>query len=148
MVDTVTGGCLCGAKRYRVLIDDDDAYLYHCRMCQRAAGSISLALKNVTKSAVAWDRAEPDRYRSSPFAQRGYCAACGTSLTYESDGHNQMDLTVGSFDDPYRFRPVSHSGAESMHEGWLDTRGLPAERTEDNARIVARWKESLGYVPN
>ena len=143
----VTGGCLCGAKRYTATIDDDDAYLCHCRMCQRAAGSVSLALKNVPKTAVTWD-VQPERYRSSPFASRGYCATCGTSLTYESDDHDMLDLAVGSFDDVERFRPVSHSGVESWHEAWLDTRGLPTSRTEENARIVAQWKATLGHVPD
>ena len=146
-MDEVTGGCLCGAKRYTARIADDDAYLCHCRMCQRACGSVSLALKNVAKADVRWE-SEPDRYRSSGFAQRGYCAACGTSLTYESDDHDMLDLTVGSFDDAGRFRPVSHSGVESWHAAWLDTRGLPTSRTQDNARIVAQWKATLGHVPD
>ena len=35
-----------------------------------------------------------------------------------------MDLTVASFDDPSRFRPKHHFGAESMHRAWLNTDGL------------------------
>ena len=38
-----------------------------------------------------------------------------------------MDLTVASFDDPSRFRPTSHFGAESIHEAWLDTVGPQAD---------------------
>jgi hypothetical protein len=41
-----------------------------------------------------------------------------------------------------------HAGVESRHEAWLDTRSLPAERTEDNAHIVAAWKDSLGKLPD
>jgi hypothetical protein len=59
-----------------------------------------------------------------------------------------MDLTVGSFDDPSRFVPTSHSGVESWHPAWLDTKGLPTERTEDNASIVAKWIETCGRVPD
>ncbi|MGK6320438.1 GFA family protein [Sphingomonas sp. DT-204] len=147
MSEPVTGGCQCGAKRYRAMIDDDEAYLCHCRMCQRATGGVSIAFKNVMKADVEWTGEEPDRYASSSFAKRGFCARCGTPLTYESDGHDRMDLTVGSFDDPSRFRPVSHSGVESWHPQWLDTSHLPTERTEDNPRIAARWMESLGRVP-
>lgn len=146
-METVEGGCLCGRVRYSVRIGDDEAYLCHCRMCQRAAGAVSLALKSVPRADVTW-ATEPDRYRSSPFAQRAFCATCGTSLTWEGDDGANMDLTVGSFDEPGRFRPVSHSGVESRHDAWLDTRGLPEERTQDNARIVAQWKATLGYVPD
>lgn len=41
------GGCMCGRVRYAAQIDNDDAYLCHCRMCQRASGNVSLAMKNV-----------------------------------------------------------------------------------------------------
>ena len=42
-----------------------------------------------------------------------------------------MDLTVAAFDDPSRFRPTSHFGAESIHRGWLDTSGLQRMRSDD-----------------
>lgn len=146
MAEVMTGGCQCGAKRYRVEVEDRDAYLCHCRMCQRATGGVAIAFKSVARNAVTWE-AEPDRFRSSSFAQRGFCAACGTPLTYESDGHSHMDLTVGSFDDPSGFIPVSHSGVESWHAAWLDTTRLPTSRTQDNERISKLWKDSLGHVP-
>ena len=69
-METVTGGCQCGRVRYEVGIDDDDAYLCHCRMCQRATGGVSIAFKNVKKTNVRWLGSEPDWYRSSPIARR------------------------------------------------------------------------------
>jgi hypothetical protein len=113
MPDRMTGGCQCGRIRYAAEIDSDEAYLCHCRMCQRATGGVSIAFRNVPKAAVTWER-EPDRYRSSPFAQRGFCPACGTPLTFEFDDGKNLDLTVGSFDDPARFRPTSHFGKEKL----------------------------------
>ncbi|MGJ3629366.1 GFA family protein [Sphingomonas sp. MMS24-JH45] len=62
-------------------------------MCQRASGNVWLALKEVKVADVRWD-GEPARYRSSPIARRGFCATCGTSLTWESDDGENMDLTV------------------------------------------------------
>lgn len=147
MARVMTGGCQCGRVRYSATVGDDTAYLCHCRMCQRATGGVSIALKTIAKADVEWTR-EPDRHRSSPFARRGFCAVCGTPLTYESDDHAMLDLTVGSFDDPSRFEPVSHSGVESWHPAWLDTSGLPTERTDQNARIVAKWMETRGKLPD
>lgn len=147
MAEAMTGGCQCGRVRYTIEIDDRDAYLCHCRMCQRATGGVSIAFKNVAKSKLEWTTREPDRYRSSPFAQRGFCSACGTPLTYESDDHDQLDLTVGSFDDPSGFVPVSHSGIESRHAAWLDTRALAGERTDENARIAQKWIDTCGHLP-
>ena len=148
MAETMTGGCQCGAVRYSVLIDNDDAYLCHCRMCQRATGGVSIAFRNVKKADLIWTTREPDRFVSSPIAFRGFCAACRTPLTYEAHDSAHMDLTVGSFDDPGRFRPTEHSGVESWHQAWLDTRGLPAERTDQNPHLVKRWMDAVGKLPD
>ena len=77
---TMTGGCQCGRVRYSAEIEDDEAYLCHCRMCQRATGGVSIAFKNVPADTVAW-HGEPDWYRSSPIARRPFCSACGTPFS-------------------------------------------------------------------
>ena len=144
---SMTGGCACGAVRFTALIADDEAYLCHCRMCQRATGSVSIAFKNVKQADVQWDGA-PDWYESSPIAQRPYCRECGTSLGFRfKDGSENMDLTVASFDDPSRFRPKHHFGAESLHRAWLDTNGLPEMRTQDYQKLVDKWVEATGSFP-
>ena len=150
MTEMVTGGCQCGRVRYAVRIEDGDAYLCHCRMCQRATGGVSIALKGVARADLTWTTQEPDRFRSSPIAHRGFCSACGTPLTFEfaDDASTHMDLTVGSFDDPYRFRPTSHFAIESWHEQWLDTRALPGKRSEDNPSTRDRWMETVGKLPD
>lgn len=148
MGETMTGGCQCGRIRYTVEVEDDAAYLCHCRMCQRATGGVAAALKEVPRSAVRWTTCEPDRYRSSPIAVRGFCASCGTPLTYEGDGSSHMDLTVGSFDTPGKLRPTGHSGVESRHDAWLDTRGLPETRTDQLPNIVNKWIEAVGKLPD
>lgn len=142
------GGCQCGRVRYSVEIADDEAYLCHCRMCQRATGGVFAALKQVPKGAVTWTGAEPDRHPSSPIAMRGFCGACGTPLTYEGRKSEHMDLTVGSFDEPGRLHPVGHFGVESRHEAWVDTTGLPAKRTDELPNIAAAWERADGRVPD
>ena len=39
MSDQMEGGCACGRIRFTARIENDEAYLCHCRMCQRATGS-------------------------------------------------------------------------------------------------------------
>ena len=141
MADEMIGGCACGKVRFTARIANDDAYLCHCRMCQRATGSVSIAFRNVRKADIVWT-GEPDWYQSSPIARRPYCAACGTSLGFAYPDSEKMDLTVASFDDPSRFRPTSHFGAESMHRAWLDTQGLPETRSEDYQPLVTRWAQA------
>jgi hypothetical protein len=143
----VSGGCMCGKVRYVAAIENDEAYLCHCRMCQRASGNVSLAMKNVKKANVRWD-GEPDYYKSSPIARRGFCSTCGTSLTFEFPDSENMDLIVGTFDDPSPFKPKHHFGAESLHRAWLNTDGLPEYKTTDYQPLTDRWIQAVGKVPD
>jgi hypothetical protein len=143
MAEVVSGGCQCGRIRYTATIRDDSAYLCHCRMCQRATGGVSIAFKNVAKRDVAWER-RPDLYASSPIARRGFCRECGTPISFEFPDGDNLDLTIGSFDEPARFRPHHHFGVESWHPQWLDTRGLPEYRADEHPPTVERWKNALG----
>ena len=147
MPDEMKGGCACGRIRYTARIDSDEAYLCHCRMCQRATGGVSIAFKQVRKADVAWER-EPDWYVSSPIARRPYCRECGTPLGFAFPESEKMDLTVGSFDDPSRFVPKYHFGAESLHRAWLDTTGLPETRTDEYQPLVDKWIEATGKMPD
>ena len=143
----MSGGCACERVRYTVRIEDDDAYLCHCRMCQKATGSISIAFKSVAQADVRWE-SEPDWYDSSPIARRPFCSGCGTSLGFAfKDDSANMDLTVASFDDPSRFEPRHHFGAESLHRAWLDTTGLPEKRTADHQKLVDKWVAATGKPP-
>jgi hypothetical protein len=54
---------------------------------------------------------------------------------------------VASFDDPSRFKPRHHFGAESMHRGWLNTEGLPEKRTDEYQLLVEKWVEATGNFP-
>lgn len=143
MTTTMTGGCACGRVRFSAQVASPDAYLCHCRMCQRATGSVSIAFHNLPQAAVTWE-GEPDWYRSSPIAKRPFCAGCGTSLgfAYVEDSA-KLDLTVASFDEPSYFKPtLPHFGAESLHEAWLDTSALPRTRSDEYQPLTERWKQA------
>lgn len=147
MAETMTGGCACGRIRYSAEVEDDEAYLCHCRMCQRATGSVSIAFKTMKKAAIAWER-EPDWYVSSPIAHRPFCRECGTSLGFAYPDSGKMDLTVASFDDPARFRPKYHFGAESMLRAWISTEGLPEHRSDSYQALTDRWIKAVGQLPD
>ena len=147
MAETMTGGCACGKVRFTATIHDDEAYLCHCRMCQRATGSISIAFKNVKQADVNWEGG-PDWFDSSPIGERPFCRDCGTSLGFRfKEGSDKMDLTVAAFDDPSRFKPKWHFGSESIHRAWLNTDGLPEHKTSDYDVLVNKWIEATGKVP-
>ena len=148
MTRTMTGGCQCGAVRYSLKVENPDAYLCHCRMCQRATGGVSIAFKNVKKADVNWTALPPVYYQSSPIARRGFCSICGTSLTFEYPDSENMDLTVGSFDDAGYFIPKHHFGIESRLEHWRDTDALPGYRSDEHEPLKKRWMDKLGKLPD
>jgi hypothetical protein len=48
-------------------------------------------------------------YRSSARVLRGFCAACGSSLTYRSETRpTEIDVTLVTLDEPTRLAPQMH----------------------------------------
>ena len=142
----MTGGCQCGRVRYRAQVDPEQAYLCHCRMCQRATGGVAAAFVGLANADCSWESG-PDWYRSSPIARRPFCSHCGSPLGFRFLEGENMDLTVGSFDDPYAFSPHWHFSAETIHEDWLDTSKLPRKKLIDYQALVDKWIEATGKVP-
>jgi hypothetical protein len=58
------------------------------------------------------------------------------------EGGTNIDITVGSFDDPTPFRPEHNYAVESMLEAWTDVRHLPGMTSAENANVVERWKKA------
>ena len=143
----MTGGCACGRVRFTATIDDDDAYLCHCRMCQRATGSVSIAFKNVKQADVELER-EPDWYDSSPIAERPYCRECGTSLGFRfKDGSENMDLTVASSTiRRASCRSIISAPRASTAPG-STPRACKEIRTDEYQKLVDKWVEATGSFP-
>ncbi len=102
MSDLHSGGCQCGAVRFRAG-KFGRASICHCRMCQKAYGSYFGAL--VTAHEFAWTRGGPAYFQSSNKVKRGFCANCGTPLSFEPNGH-PVEVSCGAFDDPAVVAPV------------------------------------------
>ena len=98
----LTGGCQCGAVRFRVG-RVGRASICHCRMCQKAFGGFFGPL--VSAHDLDWTRGAPKYFHSSDQVRRGFCAACGTPLTYEAGEGYPVELAIGAFDDPERVAP-------------------------------------------
>ena len=142
------GGCQCGRVRYLAEVAGDEAYLCHCGMCRRATGGVAAAFRQVSQADVRWTGAPPDWFRSSPIAERPFCAQCGTPLGFRYRDSDDMDLTVGSFDEPGFFRPVGHFSVDTRLEAWSDTSHLPGKRLDENAPLVDRWMKACGKLPD
>lgn len=58
-------------------------------------------------------------HASSPGVERGFCAVCGTSLTYRRDNRPGLfDVTTGSLDTPEAFAPTKEIWLEQKL-GWV-----------------------------
>lgn len=127
---TATGGCQCGAIRFRVEGALGDASICHCRMCQKAFGGFYAPLVSVGSATLTWTRGQPARFASSNFARRGFCAACGTPLTYEApDG---IALAIGAFDHPEAIVPGVQFGVEGKLPYVDGLAALPNRHTVDD----------------
>jgi Uncharacterized conserved protein len=126
-----SGGCQCGAVRFRVEGALGEASVCHCRMCQKASGNFYLPLVSVREATLTWTRGEPKRFRSSNHALRGFCAECGTPLTFEApDG---VALAIAAFDQPEAIRPVIQWGTESKLPYVDEIPSLPGQDTMADA---------------
>ncbi len=125
-----SGGCQCGAVRFRVTGTLGEASICHCRMCQKAFGAFYAPLVGQGDAALEWTRGEPQRFASSNHAFRLFCQTCGTPLGYEApDG---IGLAIGAFDDPAAIVPERQWGTEGKLPYMSALDALPSSRTEED----------------
>jgi len=123
MTPPAAGGCQCGAVRYRLTAPATWTGYCHCRMCQRAHGAPVVVWVTVPSDGVVFDRGALAWYRSSPEAERGFCAACGSPVawkpvsaaTAEDPG---LDIAAATLDEPAGVHPEMHLWCESAMP-WL-----------------------------
>ena len=146
----ITGGCSCGSVRYEISEPAIDVGYCHCRMCQRFTGAPISAFASFPSGAVTFTRDEPKYYGSSSLAERGFCANCGSSLTYRPLIQEWSDWIViqsGSLDHPEDFAPTWHSGIESQTPWLIVHDNLPRVRSLDQPDLVEAWESSGQSVP-
>ncbi len=128
----ITGGCLCGAVRYEAHEPPLRVAYCHCRRCQRAYGNLFGTFASFRIETFRYTRGEPRFYRSSAWAERGFCPTCGTPLVF-LDATDTLGVLVGSLDHPEHWPPVAghHLGIESQIPWLRIDDDLPRWRTED-----------------
>jgi hypothetical protein len=103
----LSGGCLCGAVRYRAADAPRVSVVCHCRSCRVAAGGTSVAWVTVPLAGFAFEGEAPERFASSPGVERTFCGRCGASLTYAHEGRPaEIDITTVTLDEPEAFAPT------------------------------------------
>jgi hypothetical protein len=135
-----TGGCQCGAVRYVVTGSPTGVGICHCRMCQKAGGAPFMAFGGVKGSEFEVSRGVIATFRSSEIAERGFCAQCGTPLTYRVLGRDRVSFTLGSLDRPGEVAPADQLAIEARLP-WFDAlHALPGETMQE-------WLEKAKLAP-
>jgi hypothetical protein len=103
------GGCLCGAVRYRVGGELRPVIACHCGQCRKTSGHFVAA---TAADDASLDIDDPSGalkwYRSSSFAQRGFCGQCGSNLFWKRDGGSATSIMAGSLDGDTALRLEAH----------------------------------------
>ena len=139
------GGCLCGAVRYRGVVDGAKTIGHcHCAMCRKTTGATLVSWIHAPAKDFAFTKGEPQRFRSSHIAERTFCGTCGCQFSFQFTGESKDDtenlwLTLGSTDRPEDFE-AAHQIFTAGRLPWLRLAGaakpwpgqLPWLRSDDN----------------
>lgn len=109
----LSGGCLCGAVRFRVTAPFVRANHCHCSRCRRHSGTFGLTQGRVPRDGFRLlTGAEHVRvFRPAPRAAvKAFCERCGSSLFGGSwpDGP-EVSIRLGVLDEDPGIRPKYHS---------------------------------------
>ena len=132
-----TGGCLCGAVRFRATADPIRVVSCHCGQCRRHSGAAFLTFVHFPVGGFEWLGTAPTRFRSSADAERGFCPRYGSTLSmHEAVLPDRVQVTLGSLDHPDRVRPDDQVWTESQ---------LPWLKIDDDR---PRFRRSPTAVPS
>ena len=128
----LTGGWQCGAVRFAVSEVPARISICHCRMCQKASGAPFASFADIEHKHFTWTRGKPAAFQSSSIAERDFCPACGTPLSFRRIGGPRIEIMTGTFDRPDRVVPTRQYGTESRL-GWVvGIANLPSQTTQQN----------------
>lgn len=100
-------------------------------MCQKAFGGFFGPL--VTARGIEWTRGAPSYFASSNKVKRGFCAKCGTPLSYDWGG--DLEISIGSLDTPEAAAPVLQVNPAERLSYFATLHSLPIR--ENSAEAMA-----------
>jgi hypothetical protein len=112
-------------------------------MCRRWGGGPLLAVE-VAHDDIDWSGAEAvSVYDSSPWAERGFCARCGTHLFYRIKATGTLEVPHGLFDGDLPVRLASEIFADRASHAYAFAGDRPRlSETETIARFAPQGDAS------
>jgi hypothetical protein len=108
-------------------------------------------LSKLPTAQFAWTRGTPGKFQSSSAAERHFCSACGTPLTFHYLVGDAIEVTTGSLDQPAGLPATKNFGVEARLP-WIDLLvpgRLPEVTTMDHAtRVVVSLQHPDHDTPN
>lgn len=74
------GACACGAVTYTIEGEIKQADVCHCTTCQACSGGVALLVAVTTPQVTLMGTENITTWKSSDWAERGFCSTCGSSL--------------------------------------------------------------------
>ncbi|WP_416308454.1 GFA family protein [Neptunicella sp. SCSIO 80796] len=91
------GKCLCGAVNIQAKTLSTQVGACHCNTCRKWTGGPLLTVE-CKGEALFSGQEQISVYDSSDWAERGFCANCGTHLFYRLKPNNQYIFPAGLFE--------------------------------------------------
>lgn len=119
------GACECGAVQYEVSGQLREVVYCHCSQCRRTSGHFVAAtacaaedLQIRKDEGLAW-------YRSSSFAERGFCKLCGSSIFWRPDDGGYVAIMAGTLDVPTGLAAREHIHVADASDYYTLSDNLP-----------------------
>ncbi|RGP42241.1 putative lyase [Altererythrobacter insulae] len=96
--EEVTGHCLCNAVTVTAKPVKPHLEACHCEMCRRWCGSAYIAVQSDDDVSFTGEK-HITRFKSSDWAERGFCSQCGSNLFYCFTPTGSYSFLAGLFDD-------------------------------------------------
>ncbi len=146
MTDTHSGGCQCGAVRYRLSGSIPPAYACHCGECKKQSASAFSMSIPLTYDALTVT-GSPKFFETTAFSgNRKYnyfCGDCGTRLWHSgSNPPSAITLKVGTLDHSGDIEPVGHLWVSKKQAGIMLDPETDQNQTQPDDVLV--WRNNLG----
>jgi len=130
-----TGGCMCGAVRYKANFSDRFVTCY-CKMCQRWSGGAYMGTM-AKDFQVTQGEDTLVVFKSSDWAVRAFCGTCGSNIYYHAASFGSQSVALGSLDDCTGLKVSMQYFIDQKPEGFSLAESTKEMTSEDVAKAFS-----------